>query len=479
MSVLSEKFSSITRNYNIVLNQIAQDSGIERSLLSKFKNGTRFIMPFAFKKMLDKMNIASSDKELLARLYINEYLGETKYNDYLKILSKFSEYDPDAAIHGIKNEIKAELVFKNNIMHLHSGENLLTAAKYLIGLEIDKENGRMYSNIPASSMLKLMLNFPNKKIDFKHIVNISKAVDYHFTTLSQIFDLMSLGYISNYSVSPSEIQNQNDLIYPFYIIFSDRVLLIDKALERGIICDNKDFTGHYADVFLNQFKNTSRYAYQCDNILSLKDMNEKLFSSKTENLYSFGAISCHITTMLTWDMWEQIAKPDVPDRSYLRDMTFAYYQKFKENTKNFIVISVKKSLDEFINNGIVKTMPREYANPLTKENRIKLLEIMYEEFHKDNFHFYLFDDMPNFSINRNLGIEIIRNSKTPSQLSICYETENCPMHYYGNIGLRTDNKAAVDDVSDFLECLIVSPTCHTEEESLKILKEEILKCKAV
>ena len=476
MSVLSENSDFLIKKYNLKINQIAEECGIERSLLSKFKKGTRSLSPRSFKKMLGKLNIADSEKKTLTATYIDDYFGTDKYAEYLKILSKFSEHEPNQKDYGIKYKISAELNFKNNIMHLHSGENLLTAARYLIGIEIDRENGRIYSNIPSSSMLKLMQSFPNKIVDFKHIVSISSIGDYHFNMLSQIFELMSLGYISNYTSSPSGIYEQNDLIYPFYIIFTDRVLLVDKELKRGIICDNADFAKHYADVFLNQFKYTDRYAYQCDNILSLKAMNEKLYSSEIESIYSFGTMNCQITTSLTLDMWEQIAKPDVPNREYLRDMTYAYYQKLEECVKNMTLITSRKSLDDFISNGTVKTMPREYAYPLSKDNRIKLLQIIYDKYREENFDFYLFEDMPSFTMSDNLGIEVISNTKSPSQLNICYETENSPMHYYGNIGLRTDNKIAVQDIANFLECFIISSACHSKEDSLKILKEAIQKC---
>ena len=205
MSVLSESFDFLIKKYNLKINQIAEECGIERSLLSKFKKGTRSLSPRSFKKMLGKLNITNSEKKTLAATYIDDYFGTDKYTEYLKILSKFSEHDPNQKDYGIKYKISAELDFKNNIMHLHSGENLLTAARYLIGIEIDRENGRIYSNIPSSSMLKLMQGFPNKIVDFKHIVSISSIGDYHLNTLSQIFELMSLGYVSNYTSSPSGI----------------------------------------------------------------------------------------------------------------------------------------------------------------------------------------------------------------------------------------------------------------------------------
>lgn len=477
MSALSENFNSLIRKHNLKINQIAEESGIERSLLSKFKNGTRSLSPRTFKKLLSKLNIPSSEKKMLIIEYIDDYFGADKYTEYLKILSKFSEHNLNSKEYSIKYKISAELDFKNNIMHLHSGENLLTAARYLIGIEIGKENGRIYSNLPTSSMLKLMQGFPNKRIDFKHIVSISSIGDYHLNTLSQIFDLMSLGYISNYTAAPSGISEQNDLIYPYYIIFTDRLLLVDKELRRGIICDNADFAKHYADVFLNQFKYTDRYAYQCDNILSLKAMNEKIYSSEIDFFYSFGTMNSQVTPSLTFDMWEQIAKPDVPNREYLRDMTYAYYQKFEECIKSLTMITSRKSLDDFISNGTVKSMPREYAYPLSKNNRIKLLQIIYEKYQKEGFDFYLFEDTPSFSMSDSLGIEVTSNTKSPSQLNICYETENSPMHYYGNIGLRTDNKIAVQDLENFLECFIISSACYSKEDSLNILKEAIQKCK--
>lgn len=176
-------------------------------------------------------------------------------------------------------------------------------------------------------------------------------------------------------------------------------------------------------------------------------------------------------------MWDQIAKPDVPNRDFLRDTTYQYYQHaYGSISKNLCTVSSKESLAEFVDYGIVSSMPKEFAFPLTKENRIKVLQKMYDFFSSTNsVFFYLFDNSK-LKLGKNYGYEVIENTANTSHVSMYFLSENCKLTYCGNLNFTSDDPETVNEFSKLLDCLVLSDYCYSREKSLEILKEEILRC---
>ena len=78
---------------------------------------------------------------------------------------------------------------------------------------------------------------------------------------------------------------------------------------------------------------------------------------------------------------------------------------------------------------------------------------MYEEFLNDSRHIY-FIDSNKCRFCQGFGIEIIEGEKNSACMQIYFQTENCMLHYCGNMNMF-----------------------YSKEKSLEILKEEILRCK--
>ena len=57
-----------------------------------------------------------------------------------------------------------------------------------------------------------------------------------------------------------------------------------------------------------------------------------------------------------------------------------------------------------------------------------------------------------------------------------YLSENCKLTYCGNLNFASDDPETVNEFSNLLDCFILSDYCYSNEKSLEILKEEILRC---
>lgn len=476
MSDFANTLSAILKENRLSINRVSAESGIDRTVLSKGLKGSRPIPFYSFKKLINSIAISSADKNLLVQKFIKENFGLEKFNNYTKILKKFSEIEKEPDSPDSYN-LKIDIRIENGIMELHSKSEIITAAHHIISLEAQKESGRVYSNFPTSIMVELMRSFPDCPLDFKYIIDNLFNKNAKLPNLSDVFDLMTLGYSCNYTMSSGNEYHIN-FIFPHFLITNDSLLLMDPYANKGFITRNKSVIKQYTDIFLEKFADTKPYIEKFDNILSLKEQNANIFDTINITKGTFLCpIGCAVTHFLTLDMWDQIAKPDIPNRDFLRDTTYQYYQKtYAAIRKNQCQLSTRESLSDFVDNGIVESMPREFAYPLAKKNRIIVLEKMYEEFLNDNCQIY-FINSNKCRFCQGFGIEIIEGEKNSACMQVYFQTENCMLHYCGNMNMFIDDSITTREFLKFIGTFIASDYCYSKEKSLEILREEILRCK--
>ena len=476
MADFANTLSNIFKEHNLYAIRVAEASGVDRSLLSKVLKNSRPLPYSAFKKILNILNISYEEHELLIRTYIDEYFGYDKYCEYLKILKSFSSFDESKQKPIESHNMLVDFKFNNDVMTLSSENEIINTARQIISYEVEKTDGRVYSNIPTGMMTGLMRYFPDKLIDFKYIIDNFLNEGEKLFTLSDVLSLMHCGYVSNYSASSKHELHLN-LLFPYYIITSGYILLIDLYTGSGLLCRIPVLIEKYSEIFLKKFEDTTPYVKKYNDIMKLKEVNSGVFSRGIGKPTFFHSFGCFSAAYLELDMWEQIAKPDVPNRDFLRDTTHMYYKStYGAIAKELCNISSHDSLAEFVDFGIVKSMPREFAYPLNKENRVRILEEIYRRFQPDDMNFYLYDDSV-LKLGSDFGIELYDNASGASHMTLYYPTENCQLHFCGNLSFLLDDTEAIHDFSEFINCFILSDYCYSKEKSLEILKEEILRCK--
>lgn len=220
MSDFANTLSAVLKENRLSINRVSAESGIDRTVLSKGLKGSRQIPFYSFKKLIDSLAVPSSDKNLLVHKYIKENFGLERFNSYIKILKKFSEYNDEPKLPESYN-LDIDIRIENGIMELHSKSEVITAAHHIISLEAQREDGRVYSNFPTSIMVELMRSFPDRTLDFKYIIDNLFNKNAKLPTLSDVFDLMTLGYPCNYTMSSG---NEYHINFIFRIFLSPTTL---------------------------------------------------------------------------------------------------------------------------------------------------------------------------------------------------------------------------------------------------------------
>ncbi len=476
MADFAETLSSVIECNHLYSTTVATAGGIDRTSVSKVIKRERSFSLHTFKRILENLNIPTKDRNLLFHSYIEEKYGYEKYLKHLNLFKIFSSLDATAVNENTKlKTIKIEL--DDSVLELNSKTEIINIMLQIISLEVDKgKDGRVYTNAPSETISEIMRSFPDKPIDFKYIINNFLHEKDKFATFSNVLHLMRSGYNCNYQ--PSIIQQSHlNLIFPYYVITSKYLLVFDSYNTMGLLNSDKIVVKKYTEAFLTNFESTMPYINSMEDILDFKEDHLKTFSkgfSKASFLHSIG---CIITPYLDLDMWDQIAKPDVPNRNFLRDTTYQYYQQtYAIINYNLCSISSKESLIDFVDNGIVLSMPKEFAYPLNKENRVKALQNLYDFFsNSPNVFFYLFDNSK-LNLDNSFDCEVYESPLNTSHLIISIISKSRKQTYCGNLNFRSDDPETVSEFSDLLDCFVLSEYCYSREKSLEILKEEILRC---
>lgn len=476
MSQFLETLSSAIKSHGITIYSLAAASGIERSYLSKILSGKRSISTENFSSIMKSVPFSIEEDKALREQFIAETYGKDRFENYINIIKNISE------LTNIKqrssNVIKISLDMNEDTVRFGSSKDFANIVEAVIDGEMvsEADTRRIYTNIDSEILFDIIKKYPqNPQMDFRQIIAIGNDSRSYSQIISQTLKFGILRYPTNYYNTDSA--ERINSLFPYYLISSDVCVFADSEFREGYLIKNKVVADAHAERFLASLKNTDSYIDQIGDIMASKELHANLLKDGCEHAYAIETCFCS-PFFLTRDMWEQIAKPDVPNREFLIDSTYEYYCHFRDCINEFTTIISKTGLMSFVKNGIVSQMPREYALPLTSENRLKVLEKFREHYQKKNNRFFLVKENI-FHIKDNIDVEIFDNRNTQNVINmlLAIDSESQPMKFVGNFCFNFSDKNTIIDFLEFINCFTVSGICYTEEESLAILDEEIRKLK--
>ncbi len=482
MTNFSRTLSDIIKNKKIPVYAVAKKSGIDRSHLSRVLTGERKLSPEAFGRLAETLELTPTEDRKLRFFYVADNFGDHRYGKYVDFINKLSRLD-EAFHHGkeTKNGISISLDFEGNILTFSDPLETANALSYVIRKELADNDGksRIYTNLPSKIVFPILRKSTEKLplgFDFRHLISIGNESEYDLDVIFNIVRFMDYGCITRYYNAPSSPEEHIDLLYPYHVITKEFTFLISANLEKSFIVKDEAFADENAKAFIEKEKNTKKYVNIYEDVLDCKENCKEIHSLGFDTLMTFGTFCA--TLYMSEDMWEQIAKPDLPGRDYLIKSTYEYYQGFGKLFRNVSFVYTKESIDEFIETGIVKNIPIEYAVPLTYENRVKVLSKFRKAITHDNFRVVKDGYLGNI---KNVSIEVYRNESgdTSKHLTFFSETENATTHYLGNVGCNIDEQNTIDDFLEFTRYFLVSGACYSTAESVAIIDDAIEKCKGM
>lgn len=474
MSQFLETLSSAIKNHGMTIYSLAAASGIERSYLSKILGGKRSMSTENFSNIMSVIPFSVEEEKTLRALFIAETYGKDRFENYIDIINNLS--DLTAIRRRNAGVIKVSLDLDGETVRFDSVKDFANILEAVIDGEMASDGeSRIYTNIDSEVLFDVIKKYPrNPRTDFRQIIAVGNDANSYSKIISRTLKFGILRYPTNYYNVADSSERTNSL-FPCYLITSDICVFADSGLREGYLIKNKAVADTHAERFLSVLKNTESYIDRINDIMESKERHANILKDGCEHVYAIETCFCPPFYM-TKDMWSQIARPEVPDREFLIDSTYEYYCRFRKCIDKFTIVISKNGLMSFVKDGIVSQIPREYAMPLTPENRLRVLESFREHYSSEKNRLFLIKENT-FRIEDRIDAEIFdnRNTKNAINMLLAVDSEAQPMKFVGNFCFNFSDKNTVLDFLEFINCFTVSGNCYSEEESLAIVDEEIRK----
>lgn len=477
MAKLYEILSQMMKEHKLTIYSVAKESGIERSMLSKILSGSRNLSIENFSAIINTINFSAEEAQLLRGEFINEYFGQAKFESYIDMIKKVAKLSEKER--SSQGKIKISLEFDGDTISFDNTNDFINTAKAVINDAVGS-GSRLYTNMSTDIVLDILKNLPKskseKESDFKIIIPVNTEEKMYGNTIYHSILFMLMGQEANYYRVRSDISEHLDVIFPNYIITDDICIFADAKTQNGYLIRNKAIADIYAEKFLEIIGKTESYLTANGDILEVKERHMQMLEKKIDRFYSIETSLC-VAIFMDLNMWDQIARPEIPNRDFMRDSTYAYYKMFVEAPQEIHTIVSRQGLEEFSETGIITQIPAEMAFPMTVENRIKVLK-NFVSFYRDNPNASFNIIKPQeYSVSYQIDTEIfnMRSEHNEMNLSISTNLRSLESNYVGNFSINISDIDTVSDFEEFTKCFIISGICYSQEESLSLVEEEIKK----
>ncbi len=457
------------KRHDITLYKLSELTGIDRTYLVKLTKGQRNITPQKLNELLKFMDLTVEEDEEIRLAYIDMNFGLNKFNKYMNIF--ISDNNDTTTVVSDSNAIEISAEFTEPVTDFDSYNEFIKALYAVTSYEGESgENKRIYTNIDASITRDLFDSISKKagNIDIKQIMTKVADSDYSNIIKSAV-EFMLKGYKIYYCHTNSDLSKRADIIFPYFYVTSELCVFTNSSMTSGFVAKNKKFADTYARKISAAANEMKSIVSLTQDILDIKNSMLKLipYSDKTRICVEYNLC---VTLFMTLDMWEQIAKPDVPNRTYLRDSTYKYYQSILHTQKHSFTLHSYEGIEKFTNDGIVFQMPTEYAEALTVENRAKIYRNLIEHYKKDEHEIHI---SKKNVFNNKIAIDI--TDKYSNRKQVVSNLFGFLTNFFGNTNISINDTEINNEIIDFTHHIAVSPYFYSKEESLNILSQELSK----
>ena len=262
-----ELLNSYIERSDITKNSLIESVGIDRSTFFQILSGKRLPTNRQLLDIINKLDIANVEKDRLIDYYERESLGEDVYQAHMFVRSAV-KIIAEAYFKKMKSGISIlstdELEFEETVI---SGKTAIReVVRQLIIKEMTVSKHRIDIFMPlmlASDMevfqtlkflsgdesvsntpIRQLIEFPVGNI-FKNSENTGILNSYLGFLLGQ-----SLNYKAFYYYANSDTSTRMGVLFPYYMIFSDRIILLDRDGDKLIVIDDSKAY----DIWVSEFE---------------------------------------------------------------------------------------------------------------------------------------------------------------------------------------------------------------------------------
>ncbi|MDF2544862.1 MAG: hypothetical protein K0S47_4580 [Herbinix sp.] len=484
MSNFSQTLKNFVSNQEITIQTLSKISGVDRSFIQHILAGKRIPADITvLEKIMKALMLTPSQEQKLRHLYNVDRLGEDNYNRHLSVKDMIENID----------SIKDSNSFNVNVNYNHDFSNFQSVnvlsgiseinymLKAIIEVESTKKDGyvKLLIQPEHSFLLELLLSIgKNSSLHMEHIFCLNKEVSVNsdnYQNLKYVKNVMPLLLSeADYNVfiyyDDLDVKFNNTSLFPYFIITSDKVIAISPNLNYALFYMTADvhqlYKKLYNDMYHLSIPLVEKVYDPLDYLNKYHQLEFKNQESKNSNLatYSFLAQPCFMyftnREQLNKYMYDFPQKDEVV--SLMAKRSESYYQLLLKGHM-FTSYFNEEGLDSFWSTGRISEVPDSFYDPITKDDCMKLLEVLYKNILETPYQAIAVDP---------------DKLKISPYLSITAFNESMIFFMYihpvkGPFHLVIQEKSIAYSVHSFLEYLKDSQLAYSRESTLDLLKRKI------
>jgi plasmid maintenance system antidote protein VapI len=399
MIAFGELLKSYITESGYTVYRLSKQTGIERTGIHRALSGQRILSEDAVFKLMDFLQLESLERDKLMEAYEIERMGAQTYYQR-KIIRSIIEAltlaceTPALEINTPKRIEVPENLFTNHTF-LHGKYQIISQLGLLIehelyqvdnpyiGLFIGHDQGFLNRIIPTyhptkksgsrSSLpvIEQLIPFSRQMVpDDTDILNLELL-----RTILPFSLTVGAKYHIYYYYTSCSYEFFDNLIFPYYIILKDCVVLLSADLQHAFLCRSEEYIDFYKKQFSEILKQSKQLVKE---FTETSDIIEHFtgFPPLADRQYFIEYGPCILSSADSSILYHMLPA-DVPDR----DFVLKYMEKDVTHLQSVdqpYFIFTQEGLELFMETGIITDFPEGFTLPLSPEDRMKILKRLYQ-----------------------------------------------------------------------------------------------------
>ncbi len=359
--------------------KFAAECGISKSFLLRIIKNEKKMSKNILHQILNSGILNQNNSELLRTTYYSNEYGKVNFDNVLYLIDLLNNIENTGDAIFIRQNHFNELLkpdTKNYVINNKTELMEIIALSYKS--ELLKDEPIIYTNYSVTSQsLDQILYEILKKRDF------SKPLHYYHTenlsndTKHEI--LINIHSIKYGSIALNTYLNGKNScssgeLFSKHIILSDRVILFNDNVSKGILLKDRDIASFYKLNFEKELHHYSPMIEFFDNEVDFLFHTKENILFKETNFNFMDGRPC-LEQFLTAEILNNCVKSDLENKEYLINLVILHYkgvaEKFRGNEPHQYYN--KEVFEEFSKSGKLTYITSKFINPLSNEDREKIL----------------------------------------------------------------------------------------------------------
>ena len=480
MSIFSEHLHRLITQANISVSRLSRETGIDRSYIQKFLNGSRIPSSESYvTKICHSLQLTSRQRTEFINSYRIARVGETSYSHFLAVKEFIENIQDINMSHTVSVSLPSgdvpPIPAQPNVEALQGSVNINQAIKLALERECCQEQPEIYLLIQPEhvflNQLLALLSQTHKNVAIHHFISLDNDSHsswdncYNIRILQAILPMIfnHPNYDAQYCYENVASHFNDNTIFPYAIITSQTALLLSYDMRTALLSHDEGIREVYRFKFRKLFdsyeplyqKVDDYYSYFESMLTPALQCHDKAISFQLEPCFGY---------MITPDFITEAANIDYATLDKVL-LLFEQREKYMSQVSDKLKVTAyftEKGLKNFLKTGRISECPPELYSPFPESIRYDFVKQLYYGLLGGTLNQEIRLISPSFHIPDNL---IISSHDDNHLLLTLIQSAG------KYLTLSFNETSIVHAFNDFFEYLPLSPWILSHEETLGVLKK--------